>query len=107
MRTSCSRVTSRALAWVVISLLLAQTTSATTYMSVEPVPSVDIVGADDLAAIRGIGYANLELWGQRLLTDCHLVESVVNSLLANAAISTVRLGLNTRVVVAAGGFEGR
>src|SRR5262245_32398567 len=107
MRTSCSGVTSRSIAWVVVFfLLLAQTTSATTYMSVEPVPSVDIVGADDLAAIRGIGYAKLELWSQRLLNDCHMVESVVNTLLANAAISSVRLGLNTRVVVAAGGFEG-
>jgi archaellum component FlaF (FlaF/FlaG flagellin family) len=105
MRTS--RVTSRSIAWVVVFLLLAQTASATTYMSIEPVPSIDIVGADDLAAIRGIGYANLELWSKRLLNDCHVVESVVNSLLANAAISSVRLGINTRVVVAAGGFESR
>jgi hypothetical protein len=105
MRTS--RVTSRSIAWVVVFLLLAQTASATTYMSIEPVPSIDIVGADDLAAIRGIGYANLELWSKRLLNDCHVVESVVNALLANAAISSVRLGINTRVVVAAGGFEGR
>jgi hypothetical protein len=76
-------------------------------MSIEPVPSIDIVGADQLAAIRSIGYANLELWSQRLLNDCHMVESVVNALLADAVITTVRLGLNTRVVVAAGGFEGR
>ena len=76
-------------------------------MSIEPVPSIDIVGADDLAAIRGIGYANLELWSQRLLNNCHVVDSVVNALLANDAISSVRLNLNTRVVVAAGGFEGR
>src|SRR5262245_3412260 len=103
MRTSCSRVTSQSIAWVVVFLLLTQSTSATTYISVEPVPSIDIVGADDLAAIRGIGYANLELWGHRLLNDCHIVESVVNTLLANAVISSVRLGLNTHVVVAAGG----
>jgi hypothetical protein len=100
-------VTSRSIAWVVVFLLLAQTTSAITYMSIEPVPSIDIVGADDLAAIRGIGYANLEAWSKRLLNDCQVVESVVNALLANAAISSVRLGINTHVVVAAGGFEGR
>jgi hypothetical protein len=100
-------VARRSIAWVLVFFLLAQTTSATTYMSVEPVPSIDIVGADDLAAIRGIGYANLEAWSQRLLDDCHVVESVVNALLANAAISSVRLGINTHVVVAAGGFEGR
>lgn len=107
MRTSCSRVTQRTISWVLAFLLLAQTASATTYMSIEPVPSIDLVGADDLAAIRSIGYANLERWSQRLLGDCQVVESVVNALSANAAISSVRLGINTRVVVAAGGFEGR
>jgi hypothetical protein len=107
MRTSCSQVTSRSIAWVVVFFLLAQTASATTYMSIEPVPSIDLVGADQLAAIRGIGYANLERWSQRLLDDCHMVESVINALSANAAISSVRLRINTRVVVAAGGFEGR
>jgi hypothetical protein len=76
-------------------------------MSVEPVPSVDLVGADDLAAIRGIGYPNLERWSHRLLDDCQMVDSVVNALSTNGVISSVRLGSNTRVVVAAGGFEGR
>jgi hypothetical protein len=107
MRTSCSRVTSRSIAWVVVFLLLAQTTSAITYMSIEPVPNVDLVGADQLAAIRSIGYANLERRSQRLLEDCHIVESVINALTTDHAISSVRLGINTRVVVAAGGFEGR
>ena len=110
MRTSCSHLTNRAIGWVVAFLLLASPSAASagiTYMSVEPVPSVDIVGDNDLAAIRGIGYDNLERWSQRLLDDCRLVESVVNALWANAAISSVRLGINTRVVVAAGGFEGR
>jgi hypothetical protein len=107
MRTSCSRVTSRSIAWVVVFLLLAQTTSAITYMSIEPVPNVDLVGADELAAIRGIGYPNLERWSQRLLDDCHIVESVINALTVDRVISSVKLGSNTRVVVAAGGFEGR
>ena len=56
-------------------------------MSIEPVPSVDLVGADDLAAIRGIGYANLERWSQRLLDDCHIVESVINALTTARTIS--------------------
>jgi hypothetical protein len=76
-------------------------------MSIEPVPNVDLVGADQLAAIRSIGYANLERRSQRLLEDCHIVESVINALTTDHAISSVRLGINTRVVVAAGGFEGR
>jgi hypothetical protein len=70
MRTSCNAVTKRTMRplWLVAFLLLwAHTASATTYMSVEPVPNRDVVGADNLAAIRSIGYANLERWSQRLL----------------------------------------
>ena len=108
MRTPCGHVTNRTIAWVVVFLLLAHTTpAAITYMSVEPIPAGDIVGEEDLATIRSIGYDNLEHWSQRLLTECRLVDSVVNALSANGAISSVRLGSNTRVVVAAGGFEGR
>jgi len=110
MRTSCSHVTNRAIGWVVAFLLLVSPRAASagiTYMSVEPVPSRDIVGDSDLAAIRGIGYDNLERWSQRLLDDCRVVESVANTLSANGAISSIRLGINTRVIVAAGGFEGR
>ena len=69
------------------------------------VPNGDIVGGDDLAAIRSIGYANLERWSQRLLDECRVVDSVIDTLSANAAISSVT-STNTRVVVAAGGFEG-
>jgi len=81
------------------------TVSATTYMSVEPVPNRDVVGEDDLAAIRSIGYANLERWSHRLLDECRIVDSVILALSSNAAISSVT-STNTRVVVAAGGFEG-
>src|SRR5262245_43776703 len=107
MGTSFRDVTNRTIGWFVAFLLLpwAHTASATTYMSVEPVPNRDVVGANNLAAIRGIGYANLERWSQRLLDQCRMVDSVVNALSANAAISTVTIG-NTHVVVAAGGFEG-
>ena len=70
MRTSCRDVTNRT-GWVVALLFLASvhTASAITYMSVEPVPNVNIVGEADLATIRSIGYANLERWSQRLLNE--------------------------------------
>jgi hypothetical protein len=74
-------------------------------MSVEPVPSVDVVGDDDLAAIRGIGYANLERWSQLLLDECGMVESVIDALSRDAAIDSIT-PINSEVVVAAGGFEG-
>jgi hypothetical protein len=108
MRTSFRDVTNRTIGGLVALLLVwPPIASATTYMSIEPVPHVDIVGEDDLAAIRSIGYANLERWSQRLLNECRVVDSVIDALSANEAISSVILGANTRVVVAAGGFEGR
>ena len=107
MRTSFRDVTTRIIRWSAACLLLvgAHTASATTYMSVEPIPNRDVIGAGDLAKIRGIGYVNLERWAQRLLGQCRVVESVIEALSANAAISSVT-STNTRPVVAAGGFEG-
>lgn len=92
---------------LITALLLAwaHTASATTYMSVEPVPNRDVVGEADLALIRGIGYANLERWSERLLNECHVVDDVVQTLTAHGSISTIN-STNTEVVVAAGGFEG-
>jgi hypothetical protein len=74
-------------------------------MSIETVPHRDVVGEDDVVTIRSIGYANLERWSQRLLGECRVVDSVIDALTANATISSVT-STNTRVVVAAGGFEG-
>jgi hypothetical protein len=74
-------------------------------MSIETVPNRDVVGEDDLVRIRGIGYAHLERWSQRLLGECRVADSVIGALRANGTISSVTL-TNTRVVVAAGGFEG-
>jgi hypothetical protein len=106
MRTSYRDVTNRTIGWLIFLLLVSvHTASATTYMSVEPVPNKDVVGENNLAAIRSIGYANLERWSQRRLDQCRVVDFVINALSANAAISSVTLA-NTRVVVAAGGFEG-
>jgi hypothetical protein len=80
------------------------TVSATTYISVEPVPSRDLVGAETLAKMESIGYAGLERWSQRL-TECRMVDNVIDVLLGNGVISSVNGG-NTRYVVGAGGFEG-
>jgi hypothetical protein len=85
--------------------LAGHTVSATTYMSVEPIPNRDVVGEENLARLRSIGYGNLERWSQRLLAECHAVDSVVDALSAHGAIGSVGQA-NTRVVVAAGGFEG-
>src|SRR5688572_29133873 len=85
--------------------LAAQAVVATTFMSVEPIPGGAVVGDSTLAAIESAGYANLELWSKRLLNDCGLVQSTIDALTADGAISTVNGG-NTVVGVAAGGFEG-
>ncbi len=107
MRTSFNFVTNRTIGGLVSFLLLlcSHTVSAITYMSIETVPNRDVVGEDDVVAIRSIGYANLERWSQRLLDECRVVDSVIDALTANAAISSVT-STNTRVIVAAGGFEG-
>jgi hypothetical protein len=84
-----------------------QTLSATTYMSVEPIPNRDVIGADNLALLRSIGYGRLERWSQRLLSECHVVDNVIDTLTAHGAITTVTSQSNTRFVVAAGGFEGQ
>ena len=83
----------------------AHTVSATTFMSVEPIPSGDVVGQTNLDRIRSIGFENLELWAERLLDDCDVVDDVIDVLLDNEAITTVT-STNTRFVVGSGGFEG-
>jgi hypothetical protein len=79
--------------------------SAQTYVSAEPIPSPDVVGSANLAKILGIGYPNLELWSQRLLNGCNIVQNVIDSLSVNGSIRTVNR-VNSRYLVAAGGFEG-
>jgi hypothetical protein len=96
MRTSCVAF---------LLLISVHTASAVTYMSIETVPNRDVVGEDIVVTIRSIGYANLELWSRRLLNECRVVDSVIEELTAHDAISSVT-STNTRVVVAAGGFEG-
>jgi hypothetical protein len=90
---------------VAVAMFLAvHTVSATTYMSVEPIPNRDVIGAENLARLRSIGYGNLERWSQRLLSECHAVDNVIDALSGHGAITSVTPA-NTRFVVAAGGFE--
>jgi hypothetical protein len=91
---------------VAVAMFLAvHTVSATTYISVEPIPNRDVIGEENLATLRSIGYGNLERWSQRLLSECLAVDNVIGALSAHGAITSVTPS-NTRFVVAAGGFEG-
>jgi hypothetical protein len=100
-----SKISIFALIVLLAITLGANPVTATTYLSVEPIPSGDVVGQTALAKILGAGYPNLERWSNRLLNDCNLVQNVIDVLAANGAISTVTSS-NTRFLVAAGGFEG-
>jgi hypothetical protein len=91
---------------VLLGLVLGtQPAIATTYISVEPIPSGDVVGQQVLETILSAGYPNLEVWSNRLLNECMVVDSVADALASDGAISTINGG-NTSVLVAAGGFEG-
>src|SRR5262245_28446295 len=109
MRTSSReqhRHSSRIVGGLFAVLAMAvQEVSATTYMSVEPVPNRDIVGQADLTLLRSIGYGNLEQWSNLLLSRCLVVDSVIQALTAHGAVTSVT-NTNTRFLVAAGGFEG-
>jgi hypothetical protein len=94
-----------ATAVLVVISLTTQTVVATTYVSVEPIPNRDVVGQQALDTILSAGYPNLELWSNRLLHECMIVDSVAGLLTLDGAISTINAG-NTSVLVAAGGFEG-
>ena len=89
----------------IVIFLAVHALSATTYMSVEPIPNRDVIGEANLATLRSIGYSNLERWSQRLLSECRVVDNVIDTLSAKGAITSVTTA-NTRFVVAAGGFEG-
>jgi hypothetical protein len=79
---------------VIASVWLTTTLAvhATTYISVEPIPSRDVVGQQNLTKILGVGYPNLELWSNRLLNECGIVQEVIDALAADGAISTVDSG---------------
>jgi hypothetical protein len=108
MKTQSSK-TRRSFSRLFATLLICVTlgvhsVTATTYISAEPIPNQDVVGAATLATIEGAGYLNLERWSNRLLSDCGTVDDVIQALRQSGAITTVTRR-NTSVVVAAGGFE--
>ena len=78
-------------AWIVLigATLAARPAFAQTYVSAEPIPSVQIVGKADLAKIEGVGYSKLALWSLRLLYDCGVVQNVITTLSDNKAITTI------------------
>jgi hypothetical protein len=92
---------------VLLAVMLATTSLfADTFISAEPIPSEQIVGQANLAKIESVGYSNLELWSTRLLNDCRIVDNVIDALVSNGAVTTVRSNAgNTKFLVAAGGFQ--
>ena len=101
---SRSRLLMSALFVWMASLVLVQAASAQTYISAEPVPTGDVIREGNLTKLLSVGYSNLELWSNRLLEECRVVDKVIFFLSADGAIRTVNRG-NTDVEVAAGGFE--
>lgn len=100
----------RGLSHLVTIVLLAATLGAsslfaTTFISVEPIPTADVVGEDALDALLGAGYSNLALWAGLLLNECGNVQDVIKALRDDGRLTTVTAG-NTAVRVGAGGFEG-
>lgn len=93
-----------AVALLLVATLGARPALATTYLSAEPIPTGDVVGAVNLAKIESVGFAKLERWGQRLLGQCRIVEQTIDVLTAHHAISTAN-ATNMKLAVAAGGFE--
>jgi hypothetical protein len=96
---------SRLIATLVLCATLGvHSVAATTYISAEPIPNQDVVGAAALATIERAGYRNLERWSNRLLDECGVVDDVIQTLRRAGAITTITRH-NTGVVVGAGGFE--
>lgn len=94
----------RAVASLLITALVAHPALATTYISAEPIPTADVVGATSLAKIERLSFANLERWSQRLLHDCRIVDQTIDVLAANHSISTVN-ATNMKLALGTGGFE--
>jgi len=101
-RTAFSRI---ALLVLLTATLRAHTNVTVTYISVEPIPTGDVIGAEALAVLEGAGYRPLARWSERLLDDCNIVQHVIDALDDAGALSSVNRR-NTEVAVAAGGFEG-
>ena len=107
MSTSSSvkdRTRIRPVVGVLIFLLTGLPAGAVSYVSVEPIPSGDVVGGNVLANLLGLDGDVQQRWAE-LLANCGLVEGVLDTLAADGTVTTLN-GANTIVSEAAGGFEG-
>jgi len=86
---------------IVLWLTLSSPALATTYGSVEPIATPDVINTSLLKAQRLDVRA---AFAERLL-QCGIVEDVVGVLVSNKSITTIN-GLNTRIELGAGGFFG-
>ena len=93
-----------ALVALAATTFLATPATATTYMSVEPVPNVDVVGQELLDNLVGLDFRVRARWAD-LLLDCNLVAGVINALASDGTVTTLN-DANIFFSVAAGGFEG-
>lgn len=80
------------------------------YISAEPIPSVQIVGTAGLSNIEGVGIDPLGQWATDLMTNCSIVANVIDTLKAYGAIAAnvnyAGANPNVSIIVAAGGFQG-
>ena len=74
---------------------------ATTYGSVEPIASVDVI---DITPLRDVRLDVRAAFAERLL-QCGIVNQVIEVLVSTGSIKTIN-GLNTHLEVGAGGFAG-
>jgi len=72
-------------AWIMLLIpsIGAWHATAQTYISAEPIPSEQVVGAANLTKILNLGYQNLQLWSNRLLGECRIVQDVIQTLAEN------------------------
>ena len=95
---------SAVLLWIILlgACLGSRPTGAQTYISAEPIPSEQIVGTANLAKILDLGYPKLQIWSERLLRNCQIVQEVIHVLAEKGVITTIDPS-NTHYAVAAGG----
>jgi hypothetical protein len=86
---------------IVLWLTLSSPALATTYGSVEPIATPDVINTSVLKAQR---LDVRSAFAERLL-QCGILEEVVGVLVSNKSITTIN-GLNTRIELGAGGFFG-
>jgi hypothetical protein len=99
-----------ALVCTVATAVCARSALATSYISAEPIPNVQIVGSGNLAQIESAGIDALGQWSADLMTECSMVASTIDALEEFGAIGAnvdyASSNRNVGIVVAAGGYQG-